>query len=98
VTRRVVVRSGAQRDLSRATVWYERQQNGLGGLFLDSIDRLLDRISSNPWQFPEVESGVRRGLLGRFPYGVYFVVDPTHIDIIAILHLQRNPQDWKRRM
>jgi hypothetical protein len=32
------------------------------------------RIEQNPLHFPEIGSGVRRALLQRFPYAMYFVV------------------------
>lgn len=48
-------------------------------------------------QFPVIESEVRRGLMRRFPYGIYFITDTTHIEIIAVLHLHRKTTTWKSR-
>jgi hypothetical protein len=40
---------------------------------------VLGRIREMPLQFPEVGQGVRRALLRRFPYGVYFREGPGQV-------------------
>lgn len=95
---RIVIRSAAQEDIALAATWYERQQFGLGGLLLDELDGLLTRLKINPLQFPIVESEVRRGLIRRFPYGVYFIIDTPHVEVIAVFHLHRKLFTWKSRL
>lgn len=50
-----------------------------------------------PFQFPAIDGPVRRAVLHRFPYGVYF--DPTgeEVKVLAVLHLLRHPDTWKER-
>lgn len=98
MTWKVTVGSGAQRDLSEAAFWYESQRSGLGGRFINELDHLFARMAANPLQFPEIELGVRRGLLRRFPYGAYFIVGPETINVIALLHLHRESEGWRRRI
>ena len=69
--------------------WYEGQRLGLGERFVAALDRLIDRVSENPQQFPVIETEVR-----RFPYAVYFVVSSDHVAVIAVLHVRRYPQEW----
>jgi hypothetical protein len=40
---------------------------------------------------------VRRALLGRFPYAVYYRLDSDIIDVIACLHTRRSPSRWRTR-
>ena len=40
---------------------------------------------------------VRRMLLARFPYGVYFREFPEVIVIIACMHGRRDPKRWENR-
>lgn len=84
--RPVVVRAEAQRDIEEAAFWYERQRPGLGDRFSHELDQLMERISENPLQFPEIGQGVRRGLLHRFPYAVYFRPSEAMSAVIAVLH------------
>ena len=97
MSRRVVVRPRARTDIETASFWYETRQPGLGIRFVNELDRLFERVEESPFQFPEIEGGVRRGLLRRFPYGVYFAPEPERIVIIAVLHLHRHPETWKQR-
>lgn len=64
----LILRPQARLDVGESAGWYEDQKAGLGIRFLDEIDHVLSRAQVNPCQFPEIDPGVRRGLLQRFPY------------------------------
>jgi toxin ParE1/3/4 len=93
----VVVRPEAQADIREAALWYESRRSGLGSEFTLRFDVLVERIAQNPLQFPEIGSGVRRALLRRFPYAIYFVVAACPV-VIAVLHQRRHPATWKQRL
>ncbi len=78
-------------------MWYEDQQAGLGAYFLAELDLVFQRIEENPLQFPRLEGDVRRALLHRFPYGVYFITESQEVKVLAVLHLHRQPDMWKSR-
>jgi len=92
----VIVRREARQDVREAAFAYEDARPGLGVAFTLEFDALMERIAQNPRQFPEVEPGVRRALLRRFPFSVYFV-EPEEPAIIAVLHQHRHPDTWKSR-
>ena len=95
--RRLIVRPEAELDIGDAASWYERERQGLGLRFIAELDRVLERIGASPYQFPEIEHGVRRGLLHRFPYAIYFEVHEEDVEVCAVLHFHRHPDTWKRR-
>jgi hypothetical protein len=67
------VARGLQRYLHpEAQDWYEREAEGLGRRFREVIDALVDRMIADPRQFPVVWKNVRRALLWRFPYLLFF--------------------------
>ncbi len=88
----------AEIDLAAIFAWYEAQRQGLGTGFLDAVDVLFSRIRESSRHFPEVVPGYRRGLLHRFPYGVYFSLEPNRVVVHAVLHLHRDPAVWQRRL
>jgi plasmid stabilization system protein ParE len=94
----LILRPRAEYDVQDAALWYEAQRVGLGLEFLEALDYVINRITNNPLQFPEIQSGVRRGLLHRFPYSVYFVVIEERVEVIAVLHLHRHPDSFKSRL
>jgi len=97
MTRRAVLRRDARADFVATALWYEEQRSGLGDVFRDQVLDLIERIADAPLQFPNVGKAVRRGLVHRFPYAVYFVVEDQAVVILAILHQSRDPEVWRRR-
>ena len=60
-------------DLAEAAGFYESRSEGLGEDFLAEFRRTLDAIASGPARGQLVDGGpVRRSLLSRFPYAVYY--------------------------
>jgi plasmid stabilization system protein ParE len=93
--RRTFVRPEAQTDIREAARWYEDRESSLGLRFLREIRTSLQHISDRPLMFPIIEGDVRRALLHKFPYSIYFVNEPEVIAIIAVLHQHRRPGTWK---
>lgn len=90
-------RSEAASDVLLAREWYDGQRLGLGDDFVQSLEQVVDLVSELPDAFPEIAVGLRRALLGRFPYAVYYRMNDGFIDIIACLHTRRSPSRWRTR-
>ena len=88
----------ADLDVLNATLWYEEQRRNLGVEFLDQLSVLFERVAIMPLQFPAIDDPVRRALLHRFPYGVYFNPTGEEVTVLAVLHLFRHPDTWKPRL
>lgn len=71
--------------------WYEGEATGLGRRFRQAIDALIDRMIDNPRRFPIVFKNIRRALLRRFPYSLFFVVEEDALIVIACFHASRDP-------
>ena len=95
--RRTFVRPEAQTDIREAARWYEDREPGLGLRFLREIRNGLQHINDNPLMFPIIDGDVRRALVHKFPYSIYFLNEPEAIAIIAVLHQHRRPGAWKTR-
>jgi len=95
--RKILTRLQAQVDVDQAANWYEHRRLGLGLRFLDELDYVLTRVTAAPFQFPSIQPGVRRALLHRFPYSVYFLTGDDEIEVIAVLHQRRHPDTWRSR-
>ena len=87
----------AQEDVESAISWYGDERPALALAFAESLDAVIARIGETPLQFPTVHREVRRALLGRFPYGVFFTVAADQIHVLAVVHLHRHPDTWKKR-
>ena len=54
-------------------------------------------MSELPQAFPEVAVGLRRALLGRFPYAFYYRLEGEVVDVVACLHTKQSPTRWRGR-
>jgi len=88
----------ARQELDDAFVWYERQSSGLGYEFLDEIDRTIHRITAYPDSCSELDPGLRRALVNRFPYGLVYGQDVGAVIVVAVAHLHRKPRYWMSRV
>jgi toxin ParE1/3/4 len=88
----------ARADIIAAQDWYEAQSSGLGSRFRVELARIVERIAGNPLQFPLVFRDVRRVLLRRFPYALFFILDEDAVTVIACFHASRDPRQWQRRV
>jgi plasmid stabilization system protein ParE len=92
----VVYRREVGRDLAGAYGWYEEQRAGLGEEFLAAVDVTFDAIERFPEAFRQVHDEVRRANVSRFPYAVFYRIDPRHVLVLAIIHTARDPTLWPR--
>ncbi len=97
MNRQIAVRPEAENDVEGAVAWYSSERVTLALAFIDNLDRLLLRIRETPLEFPEVAAGVRRALMARFPYGVFFKLIADRVVVFGVLHLHRNPDIWRSR-
>jgi toxin ParE1/3/4 len=77
VSLRVRFKPAAERDVESAFRWYEDHRSGLGSEFLAALDSAVSLIVSNPEVSPVVRVRVRRAVLRRFPYLLFYVIESS---------------------
>jgi toxin ParE1/3/4 len=98
VTRLVVFAAAALAETTDALEWYGFRSEELRERFEEELDETVTRIAENPLQFRVIYKGVRRALLHRFPYRLFFRILPDRVQVIACLHTSRSPRHWRRRV
>ena len=88
---RVVYHPGAVDDLKEAARFYDSRVSGLGAAFLEEADLVVSRLAKSPGRYAIVRGKIRRCMLRRFPYGVYFRETNDEIRILVIKHHSRHP-------
>lgn len=86
----------ALRETGEAQEWYELQSPGLGEEFIAALELQLKRLVQAPLLYAEIIPNVRRALLPRFPYGLFYTVRGNLIHVLAVLHDARNPNRWPK--
>jgi plasmid stabilization system protein ParE len=95
---KVIFHSEAEFELCAAREWYGRQRHGLDAEFMHCIDEAIARIQRNPKMFPFALRNVRKTVVRRFPYIIYYEIGEREIVILAVFHAKRNPEDWQKRV
>jgi plasmid stabilization system protein ParE len=95
---KVLLRPAAEDDVAGAVAWYAQADRQLARDFVSEVRRTVSRIRQRPLQFPEVAENVRRAILQRFPYAIYFVTRESFIAVVAIFHTKRRSALWEMRV
>ena len=93
---RIILHPEAERELTEAALYYERQQPGLGADFIAAVNEAVADLRHFPYRFRLINAVVRRGLLRRFPYAFFYweKVRGEEWEILSISHSKRHPLHW----
>jgi toxin ParE1/3/4 len=97
MTWKLIVRPEAEIDIAEAFEWYERQRKGLGIDFLLRVESTFDSLTQDPFAYTPIYKEIRRKLIRRFPYGVFYMINSDTIIVLAVIHAKRHPLSWKSR-
>ncbi len=92
-----IFRPAAAADVEDAWQWYEARRDGLGDEFLDVVQATLESITAHPESAPVVHRDVRRQLLRRFPFGLFYRIVEGQVVVVACFHAKRSPRLWRSR-
>lgn len=90
----LAVLAAAAFEMDAAFAWYEQRQPGLGTDFIRACDAAFSAIARVPLAYREVRPRVRRTLLRRFPYMVFFVAESERVVVIGVVHVRQSPDVW----
>jgi toxin ParE1/3/4 len=97
VTLPVVLRDEATAEFDEAFDHYEAQRPGLGVDFAARVQQVFDRISANPLLHGVVFADIRKAVVTRFPYCVFYRAETARVEVIALFHTSRDPSIWQGR-
>jgi len=94
---RVRLTPEAEADAAQALAWYGERGPDLGADFFASFEAVIRQLEQFPESAPVVHSPFRRALLHRFPYCVFYYVEPSESVVVGCFHAHRNPEVWRLR-
>jgi plasmid stabilization system protein ParE len=94
--RRVVLSRLADAEVTEASEWYDLQALNLGLEFLDQFKKDAQAIAEGPLRWPVFGGSVRRYVMTRFPYLIYYEVEPDLVRILRVVHGSRDPAAVRR--
>ena len=94
----VVLRDEALAEFDEAFDYYEGQRPGLGVDFVARVQQVFDRIAANPHMHAIVFADIRKAVVTRFPYCVFYRLESARVEVIAVFHGKRDPSLWQSRV
>ena len=88
----------ADQDLISGFQFYEKQDKGLGGYFLDTLSSDIDSLQLYFGIHQVFYHKYHRLLSSRFPFAVYYTVQDDIILIHAVLDCRRDPSSIRKRL
>ena len=88
----VYYKNRAKSDVKGAVKWYEQQRIGLGYEFINCLEDAVTRIQQAPLLYQVVHKKLRRILLKRFPYSVFYLVESDTIYIFSVFDNRQDPR------
>ncbi len=88
----------ARVEIKEAAEYYEDCQEGLGKRFLVAVESAVHSLWLHPLQWRVLCGRFRRCMVSKFPYGIIYSVNEDEIFIAAVMHLNRKPGYWLRRI
>lgn len=95
---KVALRPDAEADVRAAVEYYDAAETDLRDGFIDELDRLLLRLSEFPRSAQRVQGfdAVRRALLRRFPFAVFYAEEEDQIVVLRVTHTARSTETWPK--
>jgi toxin ParE1/3/4 len=88
----------ARRELEEAIDYYNAERQGLGSEFREEVQRVLTLLTRFPRLGQPVRDSVRRMMLSRFPYRIYYrLLASDNLRILAVAHNRQRPEYWAGR-
>lgn len=87
----------ARADIRDAVAGLRDVSPHLAERFQVELERVFANITEYPEIYPVVYKRFRRGLLRKFPYSVFYVIERSLILVVGVVHQARDESTWKRR-
>lgn len=85
-------------DVEEAIGFYNKKSNELATRFYQSFLNSLEEIRINPHYYFFISKPVRRHVIKKFPYKIFYVVEENKIVIIGISHAKRSNRFIKSKL
>ena len=87
-----------EKEVQEIRGYYNDRVPGLGDQFLTSFESQVLDIAHSPTRWMVLEGGIRRALMRRFPYVIYYrILSENRIRITVVKHAKRHPRLGRER-
>jgi len=82
----------AHSEIDDAREFYNLQKDGLGDDFKYDVFLAITNIATFPNLYPNINTNVKRCLLHRFPYSIFYAIREQSVVVLSVAHQHRKPR------
>jgi plasmid stabilization system protein ParE len=97
MVKRLIILPFAETDIKETVSYLKEVSDDLDRDFIREIDSSFFEILSNPLAFPIARYDIKKFVMAKFSFCIYFVDRKEVLYIVSVFHDRRNPKDWQRR-
>lgn len=94
---KLIVLPKAEDDIDQIMDWYEDESGKLSLRFAEDLDKTFQKLKRNARFCFNIENGIRRASLTKFPYFIIFTIEGNNVIVHTIIHQHRDPEEWQKR-
>lgn len=94
MTYQLKISSYAIEQINNVADWFEKEKEGLGGLFVEDLFKSIDIIYLNPFLFQKRYKSFRIKFLDKFRFGIHYIIDGKTIFVMAVFHTAQSDDNW----
>jgi plasmid stabilization system protein ParE len=84
----------ARLELLQVEEWYSQVDIQKTDVFFADVARTEQFLQNNPYLYAKVEGEIRRAVLKRFPYSLFYTVDDETVTVLSCFHQSREPMTF----
>ena len=78
-------------EIEDAKEFYNLQKPTLGDTFKNDVKKTIENIKNFPNLYPNITNDLKRTVLHRFPYSIFYAITDDTILILSVAHQHRKP-------
>ena len=82
----------AAAEVQIAVSSYARPEVNQAAAFVGDLERTESRLRTQPVLYQRIEGEIRRAVLRRFPYALFYVVESERVVVLALMHQHQKPK------
>jgi plasmid stabilization system protein ParE len=92
-SRRVLISADAETQLAEIRLWWRENRSAAPDLFDREVDATVEALREAARSFPiyrtESDAEIRRALLPKSRFAIYFSIEPEAVLVVAVWHTAR---------
>ena len=82
----------AAAEVANAIAWYRQPEVKQAEAFVRDLERTEAHLGAHPELYQGVEDQIRRAVLRRFPYSLFYVIEQDLVVVLACMHQHQKPK------